>query len=45
MTYVVKVNTPAGPVLHLARGEEELDAVYDRVLADGPVPTFQTVVR
>ena len=45
MTYIVKVSTPAGPVLHIARGEEELDAVYERVLADGPVATVLTVMR
>ena len=44
MTFLVKVNTAHGPVLHVARGEAELSKVWDRVYANGPVPTFLKVL-
>lgn len=43
MTFLVKVNTAHGPVVHIARGEDELSAVFDRVYANGPVPTYLSV--
>lgn len=38
MTFFVKVNTAHGPVVHIARGEGELETVLDRACANGPVP-------
>ena len=43
MTYLVKVNTAHGPVVHIAKGDEALASLFDRLYAAGPVNTFLTV--
>lgn len=43
MTFLVKVNTARGPVVHIAKGDDALDQLLDRLYANGPVSTYLTV--
>lgn len=45
MTYLLKVNTAHGPVVHIARSNRALDLLLERLYAAGPVSLFLTVQR
>lgn len=44
MTYRVKVSKEGGPKYYYALNEASLEALFECIFADGPVPTFLTVL-